>query len=141
MSERVILSEITPQQKSLLQNAAGRAMQARAVAEREDRTYKELLGMAMPPGANGFDPQAGTFYYEEPPAPPEPEEPTRPELVKDEPEECEPDEDTPEPYDPERELEEDVDLAETLSPETEYEGSEDNARIEGGEIFTEDDES
>lgn len=64
--DRTILTELSDQQNALLQNAAQRVAVAREAVVREERIYKELLAMAMPRGANGFDPQAGVFYYEEP---------------------------------------------------------------------------
>lgn len=87
MSERVILSELNPVQKQVLAQAAQRADVIRQELDRAVGQYKELLAMAMPTGANGFDDQTGVFFYEEPVPPPSDD--SGPELVKDEPEQDE----------------------------------------------------
>lgn len=88
MSERIILSELNPVQKQVLAQAGRRADECRKELDKAVGVYKELLAMAMPTGANGFDDTTGVFYYEEPEAPETPE-PAGPELVEDEPEQDE----------------------------------------------------
>jgi len=123
MSERIDLGQVTDRQSAMLQSAAQRAVRARDLFNREDLAYKELLAMAMPEEANGFDPQTGTFFMEH----------EGPELVPDEVE----DEDlvdAPDAPGTGNPADEDEDLADALTPinpETEYVGSEDNARVEG----------
>ena len=68
--ERVILSELTGRQKTVLQDAAARVTMARRQAEEVYKEYQRLVAMAMPEGATGFDMDNGHFYYE-PPAKPE----------------------------------------------------------------------
>ncbi|MHC4702676.1 MAG: hypothetical protein ACYTFQ_19105 [Planctomycetota bacterium] len=90
MSERIILSELNPVQKQVLAQAGRRADECRKELDKAVGVYKELLAMAMPTGANGFDDMTGVFYYEEPVPPAEfAEEETGPELVEDEPEQDE----------------------------------------------------
>lgn len=85
--ERIILSELNPVQKQVLRQAAQRADAIKNELDKAVGQYKELLAMAMPPGANGFDDQTGVFYYEEPEAPIS--DPAQIELVTDEPEQDE----------------------------------------------------
>jgi hypothetical protein len=82
--DRIILSELNPVQKQLLAMAAKRATDLRVATEKAVSEYKQLIAMAMPPGANGFDDVQGVFFYEEPKAP----EPQL-DLVEDEPEQDE----------------------------------------------------
>jgi hypothetical protein len=82
-NERVILSQLNPIQKQVLAQAAQRADAIRQELDKAVGQYKELLAMAMPPGANGFDDKAGVFFYQEPEAPVESEGRVGPELVED----------------------------------------------------------
>ena len=51
--DRIIMAELNPTQKALLENARGRVEQARMNLEGAEHMYKELVGMAMPVGCNG----------------------------------------------------------------------------------------
>lgn len=118
--EPIILLQLSDHQRGLIQAAMGRARAAHAEWMREDRTYKELMGMVMPEGANGFNPEQGFFFYEAPEEMQE-EDFSGPVLVED----ADEDED------------EDEEIAQEIAPidpETEYEGSEDNAQVEGRDL-------
>lgn len=108
---RRIVQELTEQQSLILRQAADRVMDARSVVAHEDAIYKALLGMIYPPGT-AFDPTFGhgVFYIDEV------------------------DEGVP-VEDFMRLMDDDED-----GPETDYEGSPDNARVEGGDPLDDGDE-
>ena len=114
---RTDLYTLNPNQKAVLANASQRAQGIQAEADKAVAIYKELVAMAMPEGANGFDPQTATFFFEDQPEQTQPSGAAQAlELMRD------------------REAEDVVDLVREADPDTEYEGSEDNARIEGQDV-------
>jgi hypothetical protein len=122
MSERILLGQLNPHQKKILAEAKLRGDMAVARAQEVTAVWKALVQMAFPAGANHFDEDTGCFYY----APPEP-----PVLPEDDPEPPAPPEDSLE--------QEAANYMELMpdgdpEPETDYEGSPDNAQVEGAEF-------
>lgn len=62
--ERTLLSTLTQVQAQALHEAKEKAVAAANYARETSDTYHVLLVMAMPPGANSFDAETMSFYYD-----------------------------------------------------------------------------
>lgn len=69
--EPIMLGELTQAQRERLAVAQRRTKAAELRFEEEKRHLNELLAMAMPAGANNFDPETGCFWWKPPVAPDE----------------------------------------------------------------------
>lgn len=66
---RIVLSELSERQKTVLLDCISRMQAVQAQHEALKKEYQRLVAMAMPDGATGLDLEKGVFYYEQPKPP------------------------------------------------------------------------
>ena len=79
-----MLATLTDLQSRVLAQAKQKAQFLGQQATEANDTYKALLTMATPEGANAFDQETMSFYYVEPPTPEADPEVSGPAIVTDE---------------------------------------------------------
>lgn len=62
--EPILLGTLNPRQVQILGQAKMKAVQLTRAAEEAQQAYRDMLGVAMPDGANAFDEEKLAFYYD-----------------------------------------------------------------------------